>query len=123
MPETPPNLIVISQYGRPQPVGGVSLNDGEDDISSHQLPGSMFSVLPVDDVAFVYADADNVGVIVSDAPSKTTVTVNVPVLTFPAASVAVQVTVVVPTVNKELLAGEQLTAPLAGGPPPYMTPP
>ena len=42
-----------------------------------------------------------------------TVTVNVPVPTFPAESVAVQVTVVVPIGNKELLAGEQPDQPVS----------
>ena len=45
---------------------------------------------------------------VSDVPSKMTVTVNVPVPVFPAASDAVQVTVVVPTEKLEPEGGEQV---------------
>ena len=48
------------------------------------------------------------GGVVSAAPSKVTVTVNVPVPTFPAASDAVQVTVVVPTGKLEPEDGEQV---------------
>ena len=49
------------------------------------------------------------GGVVSAASSKTTVTVNVPVPTFPAVSDAVQVTVVVPIGNKKPVAGEQVS--------------
>ena len=42
--------------------------------------------------------------------SKTTVTVNVPVPTFPAASVAVQVTVVVPTEKLDPEGEEQVAS-------------
>ena len=63
-------------------------------------------VLPVDDVELRYADAMMSGVMPS---SKTTVTVKLAVPTFPAASNAVQVTVVVPTGNNEFIGGVHVT--------------
>ena len=66
-------------------------------------------VLPVDDVELRYADAVTVGV---GAVISVRVTVNVPVPGFPAASVAVQVTVVVPTGNDEPGGGMQVTTRL-----------
>ena len=49
-----------------------------------------------------------IGRVVSAAPSKTTVIVKLAVPTFPAASVAVQVTVVAPTEKLEPEDGEQV---------------
>jgi hypothetical protein len=57
----------------------------------------MAKVLPVGDVELRYADADRVGG--DGVPSKTTVTVKLAVPTFPAASLKLQVTIVVPTGN------------------------
>ena len=67
-----------------------------------------FRVLSVDDVELRYADALMVGGVVSGAPSKITVTVKLAVPTFPAASLAVHVTVVVPIGNKKPEDGEQV---------------
>ena len=53
-------------------------------------------------------ETTRLGGVVSGASSKMTVTVNVPVPTFPAASDAVQVTVVVPTEKLEPEDGEQV---------------
>tara|TARA_Y100001949_G_C15835434_1_gene263880 strand:+ start:315 stop:680 length:366 start_codon:yes stop_codon:yes gene_type:complete len=66
-------------------------------------------VLRVGDVALRYADAVRVGV---GSGSKMTVTVKVSVVVFPAASDAVQVTVVVPTGNDEPGGGMQVTTGL-----------
>ena len=53
-------------------------------------------------------ETTRLGGVVSGASSEMTVTVNVPVPSFPAASVAVQVTVVVPTEKLEPEGGEQV---------------
>ena len=53
-------------------------------------------------------ETTRLGGVVSGASSKITVTVNVPVPTFPAASDAVQVTAVVPTEKLEPEDGEQV---------------
>ena len=70
---------------------------------------SKFRVLPVVDVELRYADAVRVGI---GKVISVRVTVNVPVPGFPAASVAVQVTVVVPTGNDEPGGGIQVTTRL-----------
>jgi hypothetical protein len=67
---------------------------------------SKFRVLPVVDVELRYADAVRVGMIGS--PSKMTVTVKLAVPVLPSASVAVQVTIEIPTGNRLPDAGEQL---------------
>ena len=65
-------------------------------------------VLPVGDVELRDADAVMLGGVVPPALSKVIVTVKLAVPTFPAASVAVQVTVVLPTGKLEPEGGEQV---------------
>ena len=65
-------------------------------------------VLPVGDVELRDADAVMLGGVVPPALSKVIVTVKLAVPSFPAASVAVHVIVVVPTEKNELGAGEQV---------------